>query len=215
MAMFREVQNQKAMREGRETPFANQEFDPNTREGQAMAMFREVQAAKKARMQGGGTTPPVAVSQPVNQGGPAPYEQTMPVLMPQRTHEEQRQQVAVRQPVETPYTPQNTVNPFANPTGQKPGHAYNTGQYAPTEQQYGLSSNVDYRNRAMPANFGGISWDSAVPSLGDDSNFNWDEIRNAFVSQVLDEFGDMLHKADPHVAGAVAMRVFLEKMLRK
>ena len=41
-------------------------------------------------------------------------------------------------------------------------------------------------------------------------------IKNAaFASQVLDEFGDMLHKADPHVAGALAMRVFLEKMLRK
>ncbi len=41
-------------------------------------------------------------------------------------------------------------------------------------------------------------------------------IKNAaFAMQVLNEFGDMLHKADPHVAGAVVMRVFLEKMLRK
>ena len=110
-----------------------------------------------------------------------------------------------------PYKP----NQFFNPTGKKPGHAYNTGEYAPTQQQYGLSSNVDYRNRAMPANFGGISWDSAVPSLGDDPSINWDDFKRAFVSQVFDEFGDMLHKADPHVVGAVAMRVFLEKMLRK
>jgi len=153
---------------------------------------------------------PMAVSQPVD-NGLTPHQGALPVMMPQQTHEEQRQQVAVKQPVEAPYKP----NQFFNPTGQKPGHPYNTGQFAPTKEQYGLSSNVDYRNRAMPANFGGISWDSAVPSLGDDPSINWDEIRNAFVSQVLDEFGDMLHKADPHVAGAVAMRVFLEKMLRK
>lgn len=40
-------------------------------------------------------------------------------------------------------------------------------------------------------------------------------LRRSFTTQVLDEFGDMLHKADPHVAGALVMRVFLEKMLRK
>ena len=79
-----------------------------------------------------------------------------------------------------------------------------------------MSSNVDYRNRAMPANFGGISWDSAVPTLGDDPNINWtEELSKAFAMFVLNDFGDMLHKADPHVAGALAMRVFLEKMLRK
>jgi hypothetical protein len=151
--------------------------------------------------------PPVAVSQPVDNGlTPTDY----PVLMPQqRTHEQQR--VAVRPTVEAPYKP----NQFFNPTGEKPGHAYNTGQYAPTQRQYGLSDKKDYRNRAMPANFGDISWDSAEPSLGDDLPDDWGRIRNAFVSQVLDEFGDMLHKADPHVAGALAMRVFLEKMLRK
>ena len=150
--------------------------------------------------------PPAAVD-----NGLTPYEQTMPVLEPQRTHADMRSQVAVRPPVTAPYKP----NQFFNPTGKKPGHAYNTGEYAPTQQQYGLSSNVDYRNRAMPANFGGISWDSAVPSLGDDPSINWDDFKRAFVSQVFDEFGDMLHKADPHVVGAVAMRVFLEKMLRK
>ena len=132
-------------------------------------------------------------------------------MMPQRTHEEQR--VAVKPPVATPYTPQNTVNPFA--ADKKPGHAYNTGEYAPTQRQYGLSDEYDYRNRAMPANFGNISWDSAVQSLGDDPSINWDDFKRAFVSQVFDEFGDMLHKSDPHVAGAVVMRVFLEKMLRK
>jgi hypothetical protein len=153
------------------------------------------------------SAPPVAVSQPVD-NGLTPTE--LPVLMPQQqTHEQQR--VAVRSSVEAPYKP----NQFFNPTGQKPGHAYNTGQYTPTQRQYGLSDKKDYRNRAMPANFGDISWDSAEPSLGDDPSINWDDFKRAFVSQVFDEFGDMLHKADPHTVGAVAMRVFLEKMLRK
>ena len=167
---------------------------------------------------------PVAVKPPVPvDNGLTPHQGTMPVLMPQQrtqevpplTHEQQRQQAGVGQHVETPYTPQNTVNPFATETGQKPGHPYNTGEYTPTIKPHGLSGEYDYRNNAMPANFGNVSWRSSESSLGDDSNFNWDEIRNAFVSQVLDEFGDMLHKADPHVAGAVVMRAFLEKMLRK
>ena len=159
---------------------------------------------------------PMDIQQPaVVDNGLTSHQGTLPVLEPERTHDDMRNQVTVRPPVTAPYTPQNNENPFVNPTGQKPGHAYNTGQFTPTQQQYGLSSNVDYRNRAMPANFGNISWDSAVPSLGDDPSINWDDFKRAFVSQVFDEFGDMLHKADPHVAGALVMRVFLEKMLRK
>ena len=153
-----------------------------------------------------------AAPAPVVDNGLTPTQ--YPVLMPQQqTHEQQRQQVVVKPPVATPYTPQNPVNPFA--ADKKPGHAYNTGEYAPTQRQHGLSDEYDYRNRAMPANFDNISWDSAEPSLGDDPSINWDEFKRAFVSQVFDEFGDMLHKADPHTVGAVVMRVFLEKMLRK
>lgn len=36
----------------------------------------------------------------------------------------------------------------------------------------------------------------------------------SFVTQVLDEFGDMLHKADPHVAGLLAFRVYMDKVMR-
>ena len=36
----------------------------------------------------------------------------------------------------------------------------------------------------------------------------------SFVTQVLDEFGDMLHKADPHMAGLLAFRVYMDKVMR-
>lgn len=39
-------------------------------------------------------------------------------------------------------------------------------------------------------------------------------ITRSFATQVLDEFGDMLHKADPHVAGLLAFRVYMDKMMR-
>lgn len=38
--------------------------------------------------------------------------------------------------------------------------------------------------------------------------------RKSFATYVLDEFGDMLHKADPHVAGLLAFRVYMDKMMR-
>ena len=36
----------------------------------------------------------------------------------------------------------------------------------------------------------------------------------SFAIYVLDEFGDMLHKADPHVAGLLAFRVYMNKVMR-
>lgn len=39
-------------------------------------------------------------------------------------------------------------------------------------------------------------------------------LRRSFATQVLDEFGDMLHKADPHMAGLLAFRVYMDKMMR-
>ena len=39
-------------------------------------------------------------------------------------------------------------------------------------------------------------------------------VLRSFVEQVLDEFGDMLHKADPHVAGLLAFRVYMDKVMR-
>ena len=39
-------------------------------------------------------------------------------------------------------------------------------------------------------------------------------LTRSFATQVLDQFGDMLHKADPHVAGLLAFRVYMDKMMR-
>ena len=50
---------------------------------------------------------------------------------------------------------------------------------------------------------------AAQQAWGDRPNFTL-----SFATQVLDEFGDMLHKADPHVAGLLAFRVYMDKMMR-
>ena len=36
-----------------------------------------------------------------------------------------------------------------------------------------------------------------------------------FATQVLDEFGEMIHKADPHVAGLLAFRVYMDKVMKE
>ena len=48
-------------------------------------------------------------------------------------------------------------------------------------------------------------------------NVNWQQPQQrikSFATYVLDEFGDMLHKADPHVAGLLAFRVYMDKIMR-
>ena len=47
----------------------------------------------------------------------------------------------------------------------------------------------------------------------------WDSVSdgvftNSFTQMVFNEFGDMLRKADPHVAGLLAMRIYMDKFMR-
>ena len=38
--------------------------------------------------------------------------------------------------------------------------------------------------------------------------------KSSFTQMIFNEFGDMLHKADPHVAGLLAFRVYMDKIMR-
>jgi len=38
--------------------------------------------------------------------------------------------------------------------------------------------------------------------------------RKSFIQMIFNEFGDMLRKADPHVAGLLAMRIYMDKFMR-
>jgi len=47
----------------------------------------------------------------------------------------------------------------------------------------------------------------------------WDSVSddvftNSFTQMIFNEFGDMLRKADPHVAGLLAMRIYMDKFMR-
>ncbi len=157
---------------------------------------------------------PVAGTPPVD-NGLTPH-QGLPVMMPQQqTHEQQRQQVAVKPPVATPYTQGSTENPFANPTGQKPTQPHMAGRQTVPGTAYGrVNPNTVRPDSIYGANFGvnQQGWGSSEPSyFGDDPSIKW----RSFATTILNEFGDMLHKADPHTAGSVIMRVFLDKILRK
>jgi hypothetical protein len=39
-------------------------------------------------------------------------------------------------------------------------------------------------------------------------------VKNSFTQMIFNEFGDMLRKADPHVAGLLAMRIYMDKFMR-
>ena len=41
-----------------------------------------------------------------------------------------------------------------------------------------------------------------------------DVFTNSFTQMVFNEFGDVLRKADPHVAGLLAMRIYMDKIMR-
>ena len=159
---------------------------------------------------------PVAGTPPVD-NGLTPH-QGLPVMMPQQqqTHEEQRRQVAVNPPVETAYAENPLPNPFANPTGQKPTQPHMAGRQTILGTAYGgINQNTVRPDSIYGANFGvnQPKWGSLEPShIGDDPSINW---QKSFATIILNEFGDMLHKADPHTAGSVVMRVFLDKILRK
>ena len=54
--------------------------------------------------------------------------------------------------------------------------------------------------------------------LGTPESRQWayeNQWNKSFATYVLDQFGDMLHKADPHVAGLLAFRVYMDKVLKE
>ncbi len=54
--------------------------------------------------------------------------------------------------------------------------------------------------------------------LGTPESREWadrNQWNRSFATYVLDQFGDMLHKADPHVAGLLAFRVYMDKVLKE
>jgi len=114
-----------------------------------------------------------------------------------------------------------------------------TGGPAPTAEQLGQQSQVSYRyDPNMQPGFAGITGTpgNVNPQPQQDPGVDYQNLiidgirfgsqsafdlalqrrKNAsFAIQVLDEFGDMLHKADPHVAGLLAFRVFMDKVMKE
>jgi len=114
-----------------------------------------------------------------------------------------------------------------------------TGEPAPTAEQLGQQLQVSYRyDPNMQPGFAGITGTpgNVNPQPQQDPGVDYQNLiidgirfgsqsafdlalqrrKNAsFAIQVLDEFGDMLHKADPHVAGLLAFRVFMDKVMKE
>ena len=104
------------------------------------------------------------------------------------------------------YTP-----PQLSPAGSPfvPG----VGGPAPTPQQLGQQPDnglEEFQRTINPAT--GQPYPTLLPQqLGQQPD---NGLQRSFATQVLDEFGDMLHKADPHVAGLLAFRVYMDKVLK-
>ncbi len=69
--------------------------------------------------------------------------------------------------------------------------------------------------------FGGHEWkEKYTPHPFDKVQRPWwdtigdDVFTNSFTQMIFNEFGDMLRKADPHVAGLLAMRIYMDKIMR-
>ena len=75
------------------------------------------------------------------------------------------------------------------------------------EDAYGGQEAEEWRKKYTPHPFDRVQrpfWDSVSD----------DVFTNSFTQMVFNEFGDMLRKADPHVAGLLAMRIYMDKFMR-
>tara|TARA_R100000654_G_scaffold1537_4_gene5606 strand:- start:347 stop:1357 length:1011 start_codon:yes stop_codon:yes gene_type:complete len=127
--------------------------------------------------------------------------------------------------------PAQSQQPMATPTGQ--GFEQSTLQqnYAPQPPQNpGLAphqvppSNPNFvpQQQVVPQGqpYAGTPMSMIDPTTGRPRNqreyfeFLREQQNKSFATYVLNEFGDMLHKADPHVAGLLAFRVYMDKMMR-
>jgi hypothetical protein len=79
----------------------------------------------------------------------------------------------------------------ANPQTPVSGRTDNQGYTIVGAQQTGV-----------PDPYQGVNWKQGNTQI------------KSFATYVLDQFGDMLHKADPHVAGLLAFRVYMDKVMR-
>jgi hypothetical protein len=105
-------------------------------------------------------------------------------------------------PLQQDYPPQQPQNPGLAPHSVPPNHP----NFRPQQPQQPYMS-----PQGNPYPLGteeSRQW-AAQQTWGNRPN-----ITRSFATQVLDEFGDMLHKADPHVAGLLAFRVYMDKVMR-
>ena len=100
------------------------------------------------------------------------------------------------------YAPNTGPNPPAVPSTPAPGNVNPQPQQDPTH-----GGRVDEEKMIIDGVpfFTPTAFQLALQRKG---------LAKSFASYVLDEFSDMLHKADPHVAGLLAFRVYMDKMMR-
>ena len=75
------------------------------------------------------------------------------------------------------------------------------------EDAYGGQEAEEWKKKYTPHPFDRVQrpfWDSVNDGV----------FTNSFTQMVFNEFGDMLRKADPHVAGLLAMRIYMDKFMR-
>tara|TARA_B100001093_G_scaffold263962_1_gene252390 strand:- start:13871 stop:15076 length:1206 start_codon:yes stop_codon:yes gene_type:complete len=118
------------------------------------------------------------------------------------------------------FAPNTGPNPPPLPSTPAPGYtppvAIQPYQHSGFENIPGTPGNVNTQPRQDP----GVDHQNLTIDgirFGSQTAFDMAlqrRMNRSFATQVLDQFGDMLHKADPHVAGLLAFRVYMDKVMR-
>ena len=138
-----------------------------------------------------GQEPPVAVKTPVNTGGMG------------------------SNPIEDAKIPSLKDNPlftgsgkdFGVPKGSNQERLQREESDKAFEDAYGNQEAEEWKKKYTPHPFDRMQrpfWDSVSDGV----------FTNSFTQMIFNEFGDMLRKADPHVAGLLAMRIYMDKFMR-
>ena len=122
----------------------------------------------------------------------------------------------VQQPQQSQQPPQYGSTPPPLPPGYAPNYAGAKVTPLGNNPRTPVSGQIDAqgytivgaKQTGVPDPFQGVNWQQQQQQQQGNTQIK------SFATYVLDQFGDMLHKADPHVAGLLAFRVYMDKVMR-
>lgn len=194
-------QNQQAMAQNAVQQSAQQIMNPNQSGPTGTSLPGQPQGTPLGQLPPAGIPPappvPAAPAAPAaQQTAPAPVDPVDPVA-PMAQALSALPGIGVQ-----PTGPAQPVQPLPNPQG------FNTAESAPVQSTLPQSQQSQQPPYMSPQG-------NPYP-LGTQESRDWaaNNIRTSFVQAIYDEMGDALYKADPHVAGLIISRIYIDKFVR-